>query len=114
MKVQCHEPSGSRPGFIVLQSDYIDNLRSTYTQLQRCFSTSYKDIMDINDNEHALMPKLKDIYRKVRIRKSKVRCVLPMTMCVRILHGLVSRGRQTGRRTPLYWIERYDLGSWTG
>ena len=64
-KVQCHEPSGSRPGFIVLQSDYIDNLRSTYTQLQRCFSTSYKDIMDINDNEHALMPKLKDIYRKV-------------------------------------------------
>ena len=66
-KVQCHEPSGSRPGFIVLQSDYIDNLRSTYTQLQRCFSTSYKDIMDINDNEHALMPKLKDIYRKVKI-----------------------------------------------
>ena len=65
IKVQCHEPSGSRPGFIVLQSDYIDNLRSTYTQLQRCFSTSYKDIMDINDNEHALMPKLKDIYRKV-------------------------------------------------
>jgi len=64
VSVQCHEPSGSRPGFIVLQSDYIDNLRSTYTQLQRCFSTSYKDIMDINDNEHALMPKLKDIYRK--------------------------------------------------
>lgn len=64
VSVQCHEPRGSTPGFIVLQSEYDDNLRSTYTQLQRCFSTSYKDIMEINDNEHALMPKLKDIYRK--------------------------------------------------
>ena len=47
--------------------------------------------MDINDNEHALMPKLKDIYRKVRIRNSKVGCVLPMAKCVQILHGLVDK-----------------------
>lgn len=64
VSVQCHEPQGSKPGFIVLSSDSIDNLRNTYTQLQRCFATCIHDILDIDDKEHALMPKLKDIYRK--------------------------------------------------
>ena len=57
---------GSKPGFIVLSSDSIENLRNTYTQLQRCFSTCIHDILDMDDKEHALMPKLKDIYRKVK------------------------------------------------
>lgn len=62
--VQCHEPQGSRPGFIVLSSDSVDNLRSTFQQLQRCFSTCYTDIPQMDDDQHALIKKLKDIYRK--------------------------------------------------
>jgi len=69
--VQCHEPQGSRPGFIVLSSDSVDNLRSTFSQLQRCFSTLYTDILEMDDDQHALIKKLKDIYRKVLIAKSR-------------------------------------------
>lgn len=64
VSVQCHEPVGSKPGFIVLQSEYIEYLRSTYTQLQRCFSQSTREIMEMNETDHALMPKLQDIFLK--------------------------------------------------
>ena len=69
--MQCQPPKNGRPGYLVVTSDFSENLRSTFTQLHRCFSTHYSDIMDIDDGEHALMPKLKNIYKTVSNFKIK-------------------------------------------
>jgi len=63
VSVQCQPAKNGRPGYLVVTSDFSENLRSTFTQLHRCFSTHYGDIVEIDDGEHALMPKLKNIYK---------------------------------------------------
>ena len=64
-KVHCQPAKNGRPGYLVVTSDFAENLRSTFSQLHQCFSQCYGDILDIDDGKHALMPKLKNIYRTV-------------------------------------------------